>query len=171
MKLDQDEMRRRIQGERVVRLATVDDRGRAHVVPVIFAVDGDIFYSPTDKPKEANPLPPKRLRNLEHNQQVTVLADCYDEDWLKAWWVRLRGPGRVIGESAERTHALGLVDQKYAQFAGDLYEERGGPVLAVDIKDWLGWAYSNQSAQAQPTQPRSARPWRRPRIRTSQPAI
>ena len=156
MNLGQDEMRRRIEGERAVRLATVDERGRAHVVPVIFVIEGDIFYSPTDRPSDKRPLPPKRLRNLEHNQQVTVLADLYHEDWLKAWWVRLRGTGRVVSEGTERTHALGLVDQKYAQFAGDVYAERGGPVLAVDIKDWLGWPYGDRPA-ADPTQRR----WRR----------
>jgi hypothetical protein len=32
----------------VVPLVTIDGRGRAHVVPGVFAVDGDIFRSPTD---------------------------------------------------------------------------------------------------------------------------
>ncbi len=159
MILGPDEMRRRIERARVVRLATVDERGRPHVVPVIFAVDGDVFYSPTDRPNDKKPLPPKRLRNLEHNHRVTVLADFYDEDWLKAWWVRLRGTGRVVGESPERTHALGLVDRKYSRFAGDVYAERGGPVLAVDIKDWLGWAYTDAYTD-QPAQARGWRPWR-----------
>lgn len=109
MILEQDEMRGRIERVRVVRMATVDDRGRAHVVPVIFAVDGDIFYSPTDKPKDGDPRP-KRLRNLDRDQRVTVLADVYDDDWLNAWWVRLRGTARVVGEGPERTHALGLID-------------------------------------------------------------
>jgi PPOX class probable F420-dependent enzyme len=159
MILDQDDMRGRIERARVVRLATVDERGRAHLVPVIFAVDGDVFYSPTDKPKGGKPRP-KRLRNLDHDQRVTVLADIYDEDWLKAWWVRLRGTGRVVGESAERTHALGLVDRRYAQFDGPRYLQDGGPVLAVDIKDWLGWAYSEQSAGASEERPRRSRSWR-----------
>jgi PPOX class probable F420-dependent enzyme len=148
MKLSQDEMRDRIGPERVVRFATVDERGRPHVVPVIFAIDGDTFYSPTDRPNDHRPLPPKRLRNLEHNGQVTILADRYDEDWLKAWWVRLRGTGRVVAEGTERIRALGLVDRKYPQFDGDVYAERGGPVLAVDISDWLGWAYGDQSTGA-----------------------
>lgn len=160
MKLGLEEMRGRFERERVVRLATVDERGQPHLVPVIFAIDGDIFYSPTDRPKDKK-LPPKRLRNLDHNQRVTVLADFYDDDWLKAWWVRLRGAGRVVGDGQERTHALGLIDRKYELFAGDVYAERGGPVLAVDIKDWLGWAYTDRPAQAS-----RWRPWRG-RCRTS----
>lgn len=154
-----DEMRGRIERERAVRFATVDDRGRAHVVPVIFVIDGDIFYSPTDKGQG----PPKRLRNLDHDQRVTILADCYDEDWLKAWWVRLRGNGRVVGESPERTHALGMLDQKYPQFDGPKYLKDGGPVLAIDIKDWTGWAFSDRSAEATGRWPWRSRPWRRSR--------
>lgn len=44
----QDETRGRIERERVVGLATIGGRGRAHVVPGVFAVDGDVFCSPTD---------------------------------------------------------------------------------------------------------------------------
>ena len=153
MKLEPDQMRARLERARSVRLATVDERGQAHLVPVIFAVDGDIFYSPTDRPKDGSRRP-KRLRNLDHNQRVTVLADCYDEDWLRAWWVRLLGPGRVIGDAPERTPALSLVDRKYPQFDGPRYLTDGGPVLAVDIRDWLGWAYSDR-----PARDRRRRPW------------
>lgn len=161
MNLGQDEMRGRIERLRVVRLATVDEHGQAHVVPVIFVVDGDIFYSPTDKPKAQQPRP-KRLRNLDQNKRVTVLGDFYDEDWIHAWWVRLRGSGRVVGESPERTHALGLVDQKYSRFDGPRYLKDGGPVLAVDINDWRGWAFSDRPAPVPRRRPRR-RPWRRSR--------
>lgn len=163
MILGQDEMRRRIAREHVVRLATIDEHGRAHVVPVIFAVDGDVFYSPTDRPSEARPRPAKRLSHLEHDPRVTVLADFYDDDWLKAWWVRLRGTGRVVGEGPERTRVAGLLDRKYRQFAGAAYLEDGGPVLAVDIEDWTGWAYTDRPAGARGRRPWRARPRRRSR--------
>ncbi|MFJ9822169.1 pyridoxamine 5'-phosphate oxidase family protein [Streptomyces sp. NPDC101151] len=157
MELGREEMQGRVERERVVRLATVDERGRAHLVPVIFAVDGDVFYSPTDKKAR----PPKRLRNLDLDDRVTVLVDFYHEDWAKAWWVRLRGTGRVIDDSPERTHAIGLLDGKYSQFAGDAYAEDGGPMLAVDIKDWTGWAYSGRVLDT--PERRSWIPWRRSR--------
>jgi hypothetical protein len=43
-----DETRGRIERERVIRLAMIGGRGRAHVVPGVFAVVGDVFCSPTD---------------------------------------------------------------------------------------------------------------------------
>ncbi|MFE2358586.1 pyridoxamine 5'-phosphate oxidase family protein [Streptomyces parvulus] len=159
MKLAPHDMRSRLERERSVRLGTVDESGGAHMVPVIFVVDGDVFYSPTDRPKNGAPRP-KRLRNLDRDPRVTVLADLYDDDWLKAWWVRLRGTARIIGEGPERTRALGLLDGKYPQFDGPRYLTDGGPVLAVDIKDWLGWAFSDQPAPA-PSPALRRRPWHR----------
>ena len=44
----QDETAGRIERERVVRLATIGGRGRAHVAPGVFAPDGEVFCSPTD---------------------------------------------------------------------------------------------------------------------------
>jgi hypothetical protein len=44
----QDETRGRIERERVVRLATIGGRGRAHVALGVFAVDGGFFCSPSE---------------------------------------------------------------------------------------------------------------------------
>ncbi len=73
-----DETRGRIERERVVRLATIGGRGRAHVVPGVFAVVGDVFRSPTDA--GAGPQLARRLRNLDRDQRATILAGFYDED-------------------------------------------------------------------------------------------
>ena len=40
--------RRRFAAARVARLATADAAGRPHIVPVTFAVDGDVVYSAVD---------------------------------------------------------------------------------------------------------------------------
>ena len=34
----------------------------------------------------------RRLRNLDRDQRVTILAGFYDEDWPKVWRFGLRGP-------------------------------------------------------------------------------
>jgi hypothetical protein len=44
----QDRTRGRIERERVVGLAMIGGRGRTHVVPGVFAVDGEVFCSLTD---------------------------------------------------------------------------------------------------------------------------
>jgi PPOX class probable F420-dependent enzyme len=136
--MDEALMRRKIAEARVARVGTVDEHGRVHLVPVTFAVEGDTWYSPSD----AGAPPAKRLRNLRHDPRVTILIDAYDEDWSRVWWVRLRGRGRVIENSPEHGRAQGLLTAKYTQFAATPSEEGAGPVMAVDIEEWSGWAMS-----------------------------
>lgn len=138
MMLSQDQMRVRTEQARVARVGTVDEHTRVHLVPVTFVIDHDTFYSPTD----AAPRPAKRLRNLERDPNVTVLVDSYCEDWAKVWWVRIRGAGRTVGAGSEHEHARRLLTGKYPQFASAPPGEAAGPMLAVDIEEWLGWAYS-----------------------------
>src|SRR3954464_9556610 len=98
--MDPSEMRRRVTEARVARLATIDDNGRVHLVPIVFVLDGDTFYSSTDEKPRA-----KRLKNIERDPNVDLLVDHYDEDWSRVWWVRLGGPARILEEGPERLRA------------------------------------------------------------------
>jgi PPOX class probable F420-dependent enzyme len=130
------EMRERVREARVARLATVDADGRPHLVPICFALDGDVLYSAVDqKPKRSKRL--KRLENIRTNPQVAVLVDHYDDDWTRLWWVRLDGTARVLEGGPEREHALALLREKYAQYRSELPT---GPVIAVRVERWQGWA-------------------------------
>src|SRR5215203_583524 len=91
--------RRRFAAARVARLATADVAGRPHIVPVTFAVDGDIVYSAVDaKPKRRIAL--KRLANVAVNPAVALLVDHYADDWNELWWVRAEAP---VAWSTQRT--------------------------------------------------------------------
>ena len=66
----------------VARLATIGG-GKPHIVPIVFAVDGDRIVTAVDhKPKASTRL--RRLANVEENQAVAVLADEYRPDWEAA---------------------------------------------------------------------------------------
>ena len=130
------EMRQRVLDARVARLATVDAEGRPHLVPICFALDGDIVYSAVDeKPKRSKRL--KRLDNIRANPHVSVLVDHYEEDWKRLWWVRLDGTARVLEGGPEREHALALLREKYEQYRS---QPPTGPVIAIGIERWRGWA-------------------------------
>lgn len=127
-------MRPRVAAARSARLATADARGQPHVVPVVFALDGDHLWTAVDhKPKSTRDL--KRLRNIADQPKVSVLVDHYDEDWSRLWWVRLDGWARVLDAGQDR--AIELLRAKYPQ-----YRERspGGPVIGIAIDTWRGWA-------------------------------
>lgn len=135
--MDDIEIRRRATAARVARVGTLDERGRVHLVPVVFALQDSRFYSFTD----AGPRLAKRLRNLRHDPRVAILIDDYDEDWAKVWWVRLRGTGRVVESGPEWELARRLLREKYPQYA-TTPAESFGPAMAVDIDHWSGWTYS-----------------------------
>jgi PPOX class probable F420-dependent enzyme len=132
------EARRRLAAARVARLATADATGRPHVVPFVFAVDGDVVWSAVDgKPKRSRDL--RRLANVAANPAVSVLADHYDDaDWSALWWVRADGRGRVLDAgSPEGRRAVELLTERYEQYRTG---PPSGPVLAVDVEQWVGWS-------------------------------
>jgi PPOX class probable F420-dependent enzyme len=129
----------RLTAARVARLATIDPDGRPHLVPIVFALDGDTLYSAVDrKPKRSATL--RRIENARARPDVTVIVDHYEDDWGRLWWIRLRGRARVLDHGAERERALTLLCEKYPQYRD---EPPDGPVLAVDVTETRVW-------QAQP---------------------
>ena len=122
----------------MARLATTDPDGRPHLVPIVFALEGDTLYSAVDrKPKRSTKL--RRIDNVRVRPDVTILVDHYEEDWGRLWWIRLRGRARVLDEGEERDHALELLKEKYPQYRA---EQPVGPVMAVDVTEVRGWAGS-----------------------------
>jgi PPOX class probable F420-dependent enzyme len=134
-----DEARRRFDAARVARLATAGPHGRPHIVPIVFALAdrpaGDVIYSVVDdKPKRTTAL--RRLANIAENPPVSVLADHYEEQWDRLWWVRADGSGRLLTDPGdpEAAAAVALLRARYPQ------QRAIGTVLAVDIERWSGWA-------------------------------
>ncbi len=126
----------RLTAARVARLATTDPDGRPHLVPIVFAFDGNTLYSAVDrKPKRSSKL--RRIENARARPDVTILVDHYEEDWGRLWWIRLRGRARVLDDGDERERALALLKEKYPQY---LTEPPDGPVLAVDVTEVREWS-------------------------------
>ncbi len=132
-----DEARRRFAAARVARLATADAEGVPHVVPVVFALDGDTVLIAVDhKPKRTTAL--KRLANVRANPRVALLADHYDDDWDALWWVRADGVGTVWEPGATQSlRAVDLLGERYPQHRAAPPE---GPVLEVAVTRWSGWS-------------------------------
>jgi PPOX class probable F420-dependent enzyme len=133
-----EEARRRFAAARVARLATADAEGAPHIVPVVFAVDGDTIVTAVDrKPKRTTAL--KRLANVRANPRVALLADHYaDDDWDALWWARADGHAQVLDPGAPRAaRAVALLAARYPQHRA---EPPAGPVLEIAVTRWSGWA-------------------------------
>jgi len=129
------EARRRFAAARVARLATVDSRGRPHLVPIVFAIARETLYSVVDaKPKRTTEL--RRLDNVRSNPWVSALVDHYDDaDWSALWWVRADGAARVLDlTDSEARAGVELLAERHPQ------QRPAGPVLAIDVQRWSGWS-------------------------------
>ncbi len=127
-----------LRAQRVGRLATVDPRGRPHVVPICYAYTGGRLYTPLDlKPKTTAPEGLRRVRNILANPRVQVLVDEYDEDWSRLAFVQLRGSAALLREGGEYRRALRLLARKYPQYQA--LPLAGRPVIAVTVERVVSW--------------------------------
>jgi len=145
MRLEVADARQRLAGVRVARLATVSPAGRPHVVPFTFALGSrasgagsgpeDHIYSAVDaKPKSSTDL--RRLRNIRANPRVAVLADHYEDDWDRLWWVRADGQAAILDDPATMAPALALLAGRYPQYR---QHPPAGPVISIRVDRWTGW--------------------------------
>ncbi len=108
MRLSGQAARRRLASARVAHLATAAASGQPHVVPVTFAVDGDVIYTAVDhKPKTTVNL--RRLRNITENPQVSLLADHYSDDWDALWWARADGRAAILTRPGDTSAPIALL--------------------------------------------------------------
>jgi PPOX class probable F420-dependent enzyme len=136
MRLELEEARRRFAAAPVARLATVMPAGRPHIVPIVFALEGNLIYSIVDtKPKATMSL--ARLRYIEANPRVSLLVDVYANDWQRLWWVRADGSATVVADGPDRERAIYLLRTKYPQYLDDHLEF--GSATIIDVERWVGW--------------------------------
>ncbi len=138
-------MRTFIEAQRVARLATVDECGAPHLVPICFALIGDTMYLAIDeKPKIEDYARLRRLRNIAANPRVQVLFDVYDDrDWKRLRYVQVRGAARIIGGrdsvsgGDEHARAIMALRERYVQYRSMALQSR--PVIAIDVDGVVDW--------------------------------
>ncbi|RKN40425.1 TIGR03668 family PPOX class F420-dependent oxidoreductase [Streptomyces hoynatensis] len=138
MQLSETEARARLAAARVLRLATVDEAGAPHLVPVTFAVHDGRLVTAVDEVKPKRHPRLARLRHVRADPRVCLLADSYEEDWSRLWWVRAEGRAEIL-EGPAREGPLDSLARKYPPYRA---RRPAGPVLAVAPTRWTGWAAS-----------------------------
>jgi PPOX class probable F420-dependent enzyme len=133
-----DRERRFLFTRRVGYLATADSRAIPHVVPVCFTIShGTLYITIDEKPKRVAAASLKRIRNIERNPMVAVVADRYDEDWTLLGWVMLRGRAEILTHGTEHQRAQALLRSRYRQLTGMQIAQR--PVIAVRLQRVTSW--------------------------------
>ncbi|MBI4337231.1 MAG: TIGR03668 family PPOX class F420-dependent oxidoreductase [Chloroflexi bacterium] len=127
-----------LRSHRVARLATATPNGVPHVVPIVYAFDGQsLFFALDAKPKRVPVGRLRRVRNILANPRVAVLVDDYSEDWGQLSFVLVHGAAEVLGERPERDRAHELLRQKYPQYQAMPLE--GAPVVRITPTTVVAW--------------------------------
>lgn len=137
MRITREQARGWFARSRVARMASADEQGRPHLVPVVFALVEDVIVTAVDhKPKSSTRL--KRLDNIAANPAVSLLADHYADDWDQLWWVRVDGSARVERAADHPRLVDGLV-AKYEQYR---QQRPGAGLIVIESTSWSGWSAS-----------------------------
>ena len=102
----------------MARLATVDEAGYPHVVPVCYATDGQRVLLPARRQAQerARSARLKRVRNIRANPRVALLIDHYEEDWARLRFVMVQGRAELLDGGTEWKAARSLLEAKYPQY-------------------------------------------------------
>ncbi len=134
---DQQELRRRVVAAPVARLATVRRDGSPRLVPVTFALLGELLCFAVDEVKPKRNARLARLGDITRDPRVTLLVDHYDADWSALWWVRIDGTAAVHVDGAPRERALDELAAKYPPYRA---ARPAGSVVIVTPRLWSGWS-------------------------------
>ena len=123
---------------RVAHLATADASGHPHVIPIVFATDGQRLYTPLDeKPKRVEPRRLKRARNILVNPRVAVVVDEYDEDWTRLAWVLIQGTAEIVEAGERRESGVRGLQIRYHQYHDTSLERR--PLIVITPTRVTSW--------------------------------
>jgi len=128
-----------IEAQRVGRLATADEQGRPHVIPVCYAYDGASFYMALDaKPKRVAHTQLRRVRNILSNPQAALVIDRYSDDWSQLAYLLVRGGAALLSpDEAEHTRAVALLRARYPQYLAMPIEAQ--PVIVLRADSVVAW--------------------------------
>ncbi len=128
-----------LEETRVGRLATIAADGRPHLVPVCYALVGErIAIAIDEKPKRPGSL--ARVRNIERDPRVTLLADCYSDDWAELAWVRIDGRATTVQAGSEWPEALAALRSRYPRYSAMALE--GLPLVAIAVERVVSWSWA-----------------------------
>jgi PPOX class probable F420-dependent enzyme len=131
-----------VTAQRVAHLATASAAGSPAVVPVVYAFDGERFFTPLDgKPKRADVLRLRRVRDIAANPLVALVIDRYDKEWTRLAWVQVRGAAMLIQEGPAYERGMVLLRARYPQYA--TVPLAGRPLLAIEPVTVRSWRASD----------------------------
>lgn len=110
------------------RLATVSKEGRPHVVPVIYALDGEDVVVATD-------YGTKKLSNLKENRRVALVVDEYHPNRA----IMVEGECEVFERGEEYMRLLRVLLGRFETYRKNPWGEGEAPILKVKPTKAVMW--------------------------------
>jgi nitroimidazol reductase NimA-like FMN-containing flavoprotein (pyridoxamine 5'-phosphate oxidase superfamily) len=120
----------------VIRVATVDPRGRPQVTPVCpVEWAGKIYW--------ASDTEAAKLANISRRPSVALVADTYKADWRRMGGVMARGRARIIKEGPLFRKIRGLLYRKFKIYESKAgFEEGEAAIIEVTPSRLISWWFS-----------------------------
>lgn len=129
-----------LESGRVARMATVDQAGKPHVIPVCYAYVSGLIYTPIDKkPKSVAVNTLVRIKNIRSNPHVSLIIDEYYEDWSRLYFLKISGLASLIQKGDEYENSLMSLCEKYSQYREMDLLNLGLPLIKILPERIVSW--------------------------------
>lgn len=117
-----------LKGHELCRLATASRDARPHVVPVIYAVDGENIIIAVD-------YGTKKLGNLRQNKRVALVVDEYAPNRA----VMVEGECEILERGKEYLRLLQVLFDRFEYYRKNPWGEGESPILKVKPTKAVMW--------------------------------
>jgi len=117
-----------LKGHEVCRLATASKDAKPHVVPVIYAMDGENVVIAID-------YGTKKLRNLRENGKVALVADDFHPNHA----VMVEGECELFERGKEYLRLLQILFDRFETYRKHPWGEGESPILKVRPTKAVSW--------------------------------
>ena len=122
-----------IEWERVCRVATADEAGMPHLVPVCHVVAGGKIYF-------ASGNDGRKVLNLRANARVALTVDLYSEAWANLKGVMVQGTATLIEKGPRFRKIRALLYRKYPQYPDEAaLDESDSVIIEVTPTRVFSW--------------------------------
>ncbi len=129
-----------LESGRVARMATVDETGKPHIVPICYAYVSGLIYTPIDKkPKSVTVNTLGRIKNIRWNPYVSFVIDKYYEDWNRLYYLKITARASLLDRGEEYENSLMSLSEKYSQYRDMDLLNLGLPVIEISPLRIVSW--------------------------------
>jgi PPOX class probable F420-dependent enzyme len=124
-------------------LVTLRGTGLPRAVPICFAIAKGQLVTPIDEKRKRGRDVRRlgRLRDIERDPRVVILADRWNADWSTLAWVRLEGSAEILERGDVRPVALEALRSRYPPYRSMRLEDL--PLIVVEperVETWTALA-------------------------------